>query len=111
MKYSKLTQVETETTNRPFGLKRRKERRRRKRRRRRKQQLQHESTTVESCKIFKAFSGSKVILGTNKKRIEKNSNFNIIPTVLEHRKRQNFPIVTQLTSFSHLKAHREDKGH
>lgn len=65
MKYSKLTQVETETTNRPFGLKRRKERKRRKRRRRRKQQLQ-EPTTVESCKIFKAFSRSKVILGTNK---------------------------------------------
>lgn len=72
MKYSKLIQVETETTNTPFGLKRRKERRRRKRRRRRKQQLQQEPTTVESCKIFKAFSGSKVILGTNKKKgIEK----------------------------------------
>lgn len=96
MKYSKLTQVETETTNRPFGLKRRKERRRRKRRRRRKQQLQ-EPTTVESCKIFKAFSGSKVILGTNKqktKKNRKNSNFNTIPTVLEHRKRQNFPMMT-----------------
>lgn len=79
MKHSKVTQVETETTNRPLGLKRRKERKRRKRRRRRKQQ-QQEPTTVKSCKIFKAFSGSKVTLGTNKQKKRLGKNLILIQT-------------------------------
>lgn len=68
MKYLKLTQIETETTNRPTGLKKgkksgKKKRRksRKKRRGRRKQQLIQEPTT-ESCINFEAIFGSKAIL-------------------------------------------------